>query len=87
MVNSAALLTWNTRKTYLAELAAAKVPVIPTVFVDRGLITPQMLVDAAAQFGGVSELVVKPQVSASSDGTVRINVNSHPYQAWKQHRP
>jgi glutathione synthase/RimK-type ligase-like ATP-grasp enzyme len=59
------LLRWNTRKTYLAELEAAGVPTVPTRF---GLTE----IEAAFDLFGVDELIVKPQVSASSDGIRRL---------------
>lgn len=76
LINSATLLRWNTRKTYLNELSAAQVPIIPTLFVDDGPITPQMLRDAASSFGEEDELVIKPQISAGGDNTQRIALNS-----------
>src|SRR5215217_4804849 len=35
VINSAALLRWNTTKTYLNDLEDAEVPVVPTIFADR----------------------------------------------------
>lgn len=65
LFNAPELLRWNTRKTYLAELDAAGVPTVPTLF-------SQAEVEAAFDLFGVDELVVKPQVSASSDGIRRL---------------
>jgi hypothetical protein len=70
LLNSAALLRWNTDKSYLAELAAVGVPVIPTVLLSRGQVgveseLPRML----AEIG--RDLVVKPTVSAGSNNTHR----------------
>lgn len=64
LFNSAALMCWNTRKTYLAELEAAGVPTVSTLF---GTASP----DAFDQLG-TDELVVKPQVSAGSHLTQRV---------------
>jgi hypothetical protein len=64
LFNAAALMRWNTRKTYLAELEAAGVTTVPTLF---GTPDP----NAFHQFG-TDELVVKPQVSAGSHLTQRV---------------
>jgi glutathione synthase/RimK-type ligase-like ATP-grasp enzyme len=68
--NPVATLRWNTRKTYLAELAAAGAPVTPTLFVDR--LTPALIAEAHARFG--PELVAKPQMSAGAHQTVRLSL-------------
>jgi glutathione synthase/RimK-type ligase-like ATP-grasp enzyme len=64
MFNSPALMRWNTRKTYLAELKAVGVPTVPTLFGD-------VPTDAFGTLGA-DELVVKPQVSAGSYQTHRV---------------
>lgn len=61
LANPAAVLAWNTDKRYLAELASAGVPVVPTTFVAPG---ERYAVPA-------HEHVVKPAVSASARDTVR----------------
>lgn len=68
LINPAALLRWNTTKTYLEALAAAGVPIVPSLFGDADAAS----VSAAYDHFGVDELVVKPQVSAGSDRTVRV---------------
>lgn len=62
IANAPGVLTWNTDKRYLAELAAAGLPVVPTTFVAPG--EPLALPDAP-------EVVVKPTVSAGSRDTRR----------------
>jgi glutathione synthase/RimK-type ligase-like ATP-grasp enzyme len=62
LANPAAVLRWNTDKRYLAELAAAGVPVVPTVFVGPG-----ETYDVPAY-----EHVVKPTVSAGARDTRRF---------------
>ena len=69
LANSAALLAWNTRKTYLAELEAKGVATLPTMFLDRA--GPDDLAAARERFG-TDELVLKPQVSAGSHLTLRL---------------
>ena len=68
LFNPPALLTWNTRKTYLLELAAAGVPVVPSHFGHAD----DASVAAAFDAFDCDELVVKPQVSAGSHQTVRL---------------
>ena len=65
--NPLPVMRWNLRKTYLRDLAAAGVPVVPTVWLE-GLTEPA-LAEAVGRWGGV---VVKPQVSAGADGTFRL---------------
>lgn len=72
LLNAPALLAWNTRKTYLTELDAAGVPVVPTIF------GPSSTAATAFERFGVDELVVKPQVSAGSDRTARVRPGETP---------
>lgn len=62
LLNPVEVLAWNTDKRYLAELAAAGVPVVPTTFV-----APDEEYDPPAY-----EHVVKPTVSAGSRDTARF---------------
>lgn len=61
LVNPAETVAWNTDKRYLAELAAAGLPVTPTVFLAPG--------DGFTPPAG--EYVIKPAVSAGSRDTGR----------------
>lgn len=62
LANPADVLAWNTDKRYLAELAEAGVPVVPTAFVAPGeAFTPPPY-----------EHVVKPTVSAGARDTERF---------------
>jgi len=69
LFNPLDLVEWNLRKTYLRDLAARGVPVVPTVWRDR-LRTGELrgLFEAA----GSDEIVVKPVISASSHGAFRV---------------
>jgi len=62
LANPADVVTWNTDKTYLRELAAAGVPVVPTAWLAPG-----------AGLDGVAwaDVVVKPTVSAGGRDTAR----------------
>ena len=66
--NPVPLLRWNSDKRYLAELGAKGIATIPTRIVER--LDERSLDEARAEFG--EELVIKPAVSASADGTHRL---------------
>ncbi|MES2058379.1 MAG: transporter [Pseudomonadota bacterium] len=68
LFNPAALLDWNTCKTYLLELEAAGVPILPSIF---GRADADSVAAAFDRFG-VDELVVKPQISGGSFRTERV---------------
>ena len=65
--NSPAVLRWNSDKRYVADLAEAGLPVVPTVFVEPG--------DPAPELDG--EVVVKPVVSAGGRDTGRFRPPAH----------
>jgi glutathione synthase/RimK-type ligase-like ATP-grasp enzyme len=67
IVNPAAVLRWNAHKRYLAELALAGLPVVPTRLVERDADFGELYELVA----GATELVVKPAVSASAYGAAR----------------
>ena len=71
LLNAADVVEWNTNKRYLTDLAAAGVPIVPTVFVE----VPQVSSDAIAWEppAGFAEFVVKPVVSAGSRDTMRYS--------------
>jgi glutathione synthase/RimK-type ligase-like ATP-grasp enzyme len=75
LVNSPEVLRWNTRKTYLADLERAGVPIVPTVFAARA--DAEALAAAARRFG-TEDIVVKPQVSAGGHRTVRLRPGEPP---------
>lgn len=60
LVNPLPVVTWNSHKRYLVELAAAGVPVVPTVLLEAGGPVPDVL--------GEGPLVIKPAVSAGGRG-------------------
>ena len=64
LANPFEVLAWNVDKRYLADVGAAGVPVIPTVFVAPGEATPRAVPDG--------EVVVKPTVSAGARDTLRL---------------
>jgi glutathione synthase/RimK-type ligase-like ATP-grasp enzyme len=69
LINPPALLRWNSDKSYLAELAEAGVPTVPTLAVEG--CCDEDLEEARRRFGS-EWLVIKPPVSASAMGAHRI---------------
>ncbi len=63
IANAADVLAWNTDKIYLADLAAAGVPTVPTTFAVPG---------AGIELPTAGEFVVKPSVGAGSRGAGRF---------------
>lgn len=71
LLNPADVVQWNTDKRYLLDLAAAGVPVVPTLFLEPGSDPRSWTVPA-----GYDEVVVKPVVSAGSRDTMRHSVTA-----------
>ena len=69
VLNPPPVLRWNADKRYLRDLAAAGVPVIPTVWIDQG--ARASLAEILAERGW-RDVVVKPAVSASAHQTWRV---------------
>lgn len=69
LLNGLGAVRWNVRKTYLREVEAAGVPVIPTVWRER--LGPG---EAAGLFDAVGsdEIVVKPTLGANASGAFRL---------------
>jgi glutathione synthase/RimK-type ligase-like ATP-grasp enzyme len=67
-LNPVPLLRWNSDKRYLAELGAKRIATIPTKRVEA--LDESALAAARLEFG--DDLVIKPPVSASADGTHRL---------------
>jgi hypothetical protein len=65
LLNPAGLIAWNTDKRYLAELADAGIPVVPTAWVDE-------IADVPAAVDRWDDSVVKPVVSAGARDTARF---------------
>lgn len=67
--NTAAVIRWNAHKGYLRALEARGVPVVPTLWLDRGT-TPRLAERLARR--SWSEVVVKPAVSLGAHDTLRV---------------
>jgi glutathione synthase/RimK-type ligase-like ATP-grasp enzyme len=66
LANPADVVAWNTDKTYLRELDAAGVPVVPTAW-----LSPPPNGTGSAEWPSWPDLVVKPTVSAGARDTAR----------------
>jgi glutathione synthase/RimK-type ligase-like ATP-grasp enzyme len=73
LFNSLDLVRWNVRKTYLRDLAARGVPVVPTLWRDR--LEPGQL-PAIFEEIGADEMVIKPVVGANASGCFRLDAQS-----------
>lgn len=69
LFNSADLVRWNVRKTYLRDLAAGGVPIVPSLFLDR---VRAERIERLFEALGSEEIVLKPMISASAEGTFRL---------------
>lgn len=70
IANPVSILRWNSDKAYLVELAEKGVSTVPTL-VGHGEEGDGLIARARAEFGN-GELIVKPMVSASAEGTFRL---------------
>lgn len=70
VLNSLAVITWNTDKTYLRALAAAGVPTVPTTWIEPGSRWGDVLLP-----GG--HIVVKPSISSGAQNTSRYGPDEH----------
>ena len=73
MHNDVRILRWNADKSYLRDLEARGIPVIPTLWLDRGDATS---LAELRRVRGWAELVVKPTVSGGAHRTWRATVDS-----------
>ena len=69
LLNSPDVVAWNTDKRYLADLAGAGVPTVPSRFIAPG----QRVELPEGALSGGGEVVVKPAVGAGSSGALRFS--------------
>ncbi len=69
MLNSAAVFAWNTDKSYLPQLAARGVPVVPSIVVQDETELPCAIAEVSGDRGRPNA-VVKPTVGAGGRGVV-----------------
>jgi glutathione synthase/RimK-type ligase-like ATP-grasp enzyme len=72
LLNSAAVFAWNTDKSYLTQLAAAGVPVVPTIVVQSAAELPAAVAEVSAGLDR-PDAVVKPTVGAGGRGVVVLD--------------
>jgi len=65
------LVRWNAHKSYLRDLEAAGVPIVPTAWVVRG---SAARLDEIAQQRGWTELIVKPAYGAATLDVLRVGL-------------
>ena len=73
LFNSLELVRWNMRKTYLRDLAARGVPVVPTLWRER--LVPGELPSLREEIG-TSEMVIKPLLGLNARGVFRVNART-----------
>jgi glutathione synthase/RimK-type ligase-like ATP-grasp enzyme len=77
LLNSPAVVQWNSDKHYLAELARQDLPVVPSGFCEPGD-DPQAVLGAFLARERLPELVIKPAVGAGSRDTRRYQRTAVP---------
>lgn len=70
IANPVPVLRWNSDKSYLSDLEDKSVAIVPSVFGDAD--EGDALLNRARDKFGDDELIVKPLVSASAEGTYRL---------------
>jgi hypothetical protein len=73
LLNPPDAICWNTHKTYLRDLEARGVPVVPTIWLDKGM---QADLSSTMSENAWDKVVVKPAVSADSYETVLVSANN-----------
>lgn len=73
LFNPLHLVRWNIRKTYLRDLAARGVPVVPTIW--RKRLVPEE-VPALIKEIGADEVVIKPVIGLNAHGVFRVNARN-----------
>ncbi len=73
LLNPAPMLAWNAHKSYLRDLESHGVPVVPTIWLDRG---DDVDVRALCADVGWSRAFIKPAVGLSAEGTLRFDVGT-----------
>ena len=67
LANPAALIRWNVDKAYLKDMAEAGLSCVPTLYADQ--LSEAVITAARADFG-VTDLVLKPRISAGAKQTI-----------------
>lgn len=78
--NPAALIAWNSEKSYLRQLADAGVPTVPTLWVGRG---SAIDLEQALAERGWGESVVKPVVDLGAKNLHRVRAGDEAHEALR----
>lgn len=78
--NSPQIVRWNSRKTYLQQLAERGAPTIPTVWLDDP--DGEDIRSALDDFG-TEKLVVKRQIGAGAEGQMLVDADNLPLSDWR----
>ncbi len=79
------VIRWNTDKHYLAELEAAGVPVVPTIWLEPDLHLSGRALHTRFPAGG--DFVIKPAVSAGSRTPAGTRPSTRPRAGWPSSTP
>ncbi|MEE2908227.1 MAG: hypothetical protein VX527_10415 [Planctomycetota bacterium] len=82
LFNPMQTVRWNTCKSYLQDLEAAGLPVIPTEWFEPGD-RPEL--KAVMSNRGWTRGFIKPQVGATASGTMRFETDAHNLQIAQDH--
>jgi glutathione synthase/RimK-type ligase-like ATP-grasp enzyme len=80
LCNSANVVRWNSRKTYLRELADKGAATIPTLWLDDA--SGSDIASAFEQFG-CDKLVIKRQIGAGAEGQLNFSKDQLPPADWQ----
>lgn len=69
LFNSVPVLRWNMDKIYLEDLEAANIPVIPSVWMNKG---ESFDLKSISKRLDADEIIVKPRISGASKNTIKV---------------
>lgn len=67
------VVRWNIRKTYLQDLSAHGVEIVPTQFLHG---PTELQIDSMFEFFGTDQIVIKPVIGAGAEHTFRLDRDS-----------
>jgi glutathione synthase/RimK-type ligase-like ATP-grasp enzyme len=82
LLNPAHVIRWNCHKFYLRDLERRGVPVVPTVWMERG---ERVDLGAVLDRVGWPEAVIKPAYGASADGILRVGPDDSERERGESH--
>ncbi|MEZ6033606.1 MAG: hypothetical protein R3C17_10970 [Planctomycetaceae bacterium] len=71
--NPIEVVRWNIRKTYLQDLSAHEIEIVPTQFIHS---PTEFQIDNMFEFFGTDQIVIKPVIGAGAEHTFRLNRDS-----------